>query len=136
MVGTITTPLPVIAEPAWDMPATRDLAVRACFDCHSNETYWPWHSNIAPLSWWVQSHLDEGREEPNFSEWASADYEVDEIAESVVEGEMPPLHYKFSPGSRNLSARKRELLIAGLISTFGFSDGDRRRSGDGDDDND
>ncbi len=41
---------PVISEPEWDIAATRDLVVRACFDCHSNETYWPWYSKIAPIS--------------------------------------------------------------------------------------
>ena len=42
---------PVIGEPTWNSPETRALAVRACFDCHSNETVWPWYSNIAPVSW-------------------------------------------------------------------------------------
>ena len=44
---------PVVQEPKWDSPATRELAKRACFDCHSNETVWPWYSNIAPVSWLV-----------------------------------------------------------------------------------
>ena len=49
---------PVVQEPNWDSPATRELAQRACFDCHSNETVWPWYSNIAPVSWLVaQRHL-------------------------------------------------------------------------------
>ena len=59
----------VVAEPAWDLPETRALAVRACFDCHSNETIWPWYSNVAPISWLVQRDVDEGREKLNFSEW-------------------------------------------------------------------
>ena len=56
---------PVVAEPAWGSPATRELARRACFDCHSNETQWPWYSNIAPLSWLIQRDVDEGRDELN-----------------------------------------------------------------------
>jgi hypothetical protein len=56
---------PVIEEPVWDSAQTRDLAVRACFDCHSNETVWPWYSNVAPLSWLVQSDVEEGRETLN-----------------------------------------------------------------------
>ena len=48
---------PVIVEPAWDSPRTRELAVRACFDCHSNETKWPSYSHVAPLSWVVQRHV-------------------------------------------------------------------------------
>jgi hypothetical protein len=41
---------PVTAEPRWDSPQTRTLAVSACFDCHSNETAWPWYTNVAPFS--------------------------------------------------------------------------------------
>lgn len=49
---------PVLAEASWDSPATHDLAARACFDCHSNQTTWPWYSNVAPLSWVVSHHID------------------------------------------------------------------------------
>jgi len=43
----------VVGQPKWDSQQTRDLAKRACFDCHSNETIWPWYSNVAPISWLV-----------------------------------------------------------------------------------
>ena len=56
----------VVSEPPWDSPATRAFAVTACFDCHSNETEWPWYSNIAPMSWLVQRDVDEGRQHLNF----------------------------------------------------------------------
>jgi len=49
--GRAHTNPPVAQEPIWDSPQTRELARRACFDCHSNETMWPWYSNIAPISW-------------------------------------------------------------------------------------
>jgi len=58
---------PVLAEPSWDSPQTRVLTARACFDCHSNATVWPWYSNIAPISWLVQHDVDEGRRAVNFS---------------------------------------------------------------------
>ena len=45
----------VVYEPDWDSPETRALAERACFDCHSNETTWPWYSTIAPISWLTQA---------------------------------------------------------------------------------
>lgn len=48
-------------EPSWDSPATRELARRACFDCHSNETEWPAYASIAPASWLAQYDVDEGR---------------------------------------------------------------------------
>ena len=44
---------PVTAEPNWDSPETRALFKRACFDCHSNETVWPWYAYVAPFSWWT-----------------------------------------------------------------------------------
>jgi hypothetical protein len=45
---------PVQQEPPWNLAETRVLTERACFDCHSNETRWPWYSNVAPVSWLVQ----------------------------------------------------------------------------------
>jgi len=54
-----TTNPPVVREPNWDSPQTRDLAKRACFDCHSNETVWPTYAKIAPISWIVSNHVSE-----------------------------------------------------------------------------
>jgi hypothetical protein len=109
---------PVLAEPQWDSPRTRELAVRACFDCHSNETTWPWYSNVAPVSWLVQSDVDEGRDRLNFSEW-NRPQEGSEAAEIVQEGEMPPFQYKILHGSARLSDREKAELVAGLRATFG-----------------
>jgi len=109
---------PVTAEPEWDIPATRDLVARACFDCHSNETHWSWYTKVAPVSWWTQNHVDEGREKLNFSEWSWAYREIDEIAESVREGEMPPYYYTMLPRSRNLNDQEHQDLIRGLTATF------------------
>jgi len=65
--GHAHTNPPVTGDPQWDSPQTRELAKRACFDCHSNETVWPWYSNIAPVSWLIQHDVDEGRSRMNFS---------------------------------------------------------------------
>lgn len=59
---------PVIQEPDWSSPQTREITRRACFDCHSNETVWPWHSNIAPVAWLISRNVSLGREHLNFSE--------------------------------------------------------------------
>src|SRR5690348_18457917 len=72
---------PVAQEPTWDSPQTRDLAVRACFDCHSNETVWPWYSNIAPLSWLIQHDVDEGRQNLNFSDWNGSQRRANQAAD-------------------------------------------------------
>ena len=66
----VTNP-PVRQEPAWNSPRTRQLAVAACFDCHSNQTHTESWEDIAPLSWWITNHVKEGREKLNFSEWGS-----------------------------------------------------------------
>src|SRR5690242_7574225 len=56
----------IIQEPRWDSPRTRELAVRACFNCHSNETRWPWYANFAPASWMVQFDVEAARSIINF----------------------------------------------------------------------
>ncbi len=115
---------PVRAEPAWDSPRTRELAVRACFDCHSNETKWPWYSNVAPLSWLVQYDVDKGRRELNYSEWDRRQEEAGESAEAVQKGSMPPAYYVWLHPEARLTAAERAELIAGLQATFGT---ERRR---------
>jgi mono/diheme cytochrome c family protein len=112
---------PVAAEPPWDTPTTRELARRACFDCHSNETQWPWYSNIAPLSWLIQRDVDEGRDELNWSEWGP-DEEGDEGAETVIEGSMPPDTYSLLHPEARLSDQEIDALVAGLQATFGSDD--------------
>ncbi len=59
--GRMPSNPPVTGEPAWDSPQTRALAVRACYDCHSNETERPWYSNVAPISWAMSDHVTSGR---------------------------------------------------------------------------
>ena len=108
----------VVAEPNWDSPRTRELAKRACFDCHSNETTWPWYSNVAPASWLIQSDVDEGRRALNFSEWGGRD-EAREAAETVREGEMPPSYYTWLHGTAKLSDAEKDELIQGFLATFG-----------------
>lgn len=112
---------PVFAEPAWDSPATRALAKRACFDCHSNETRWPAYANVAPVSWLVQRDVTEGRAALNFSEWHRAQKESHEAAEAVREGEMPMAIYTLMHPSARLSAEERTALAQGLTRTIGVS---------------
>lgn len=119
LAGAKTNP-PVIAEPSWDNPETRALAQRACYDCHSNETKWPWYSNIAPISWLVIHDTIEGRSKLNFSEWGIGKQEADEAAEAVEKGEMPlPIYLPLHPEAR-LTAVEKAQLIQGLVATFGI----------------
>lgn len=110
---------PVSAEPRWDSPRTRELAARACFDCHSRETRWPWYTNVAPISWLAQRDVDEGREAFNVSAWDGPHGEADEAAEVVAEGEMPPWFYLPAHPDARLSETERDELIRGLTATFG-----------------
>lgn len=110
---------PVAVEPSWNQPATRALAVRACFDCHSNQTRWPWYSHLAPISWMLQNHVDEGRRTLNFSEWNTGYKEAHEAGETVIEGSMPPRSYLLlHPEARLLAAERRE-LARGLDASIG-----------------
>lgn len=117
--GRAHTNPPVVQEPAWDSPTTRTLAKRACFDCHSNETAWPWYTNVAPVSWMIQRHVDEGRQKLNFSDWGnSRERELDEIAEVILEGEMPlPNYLPMHPEAR-LTPAEKQALIDGLNASL------------------
>jgi mono/diheme cytochrome c family protein len=110
---------PVVAEPAWDSAATRRLAVRACFDCHSNETVWPWYADIAPMSWLLTWDVREGRDELNFSEWEG---DGDDAVETVLEGSMPPLRYEMVHSDARLGDDEIRALAQGLARTTGVGD--------------
>ena len=96
-------------------PEVEAILRRSCNDCHSSETAWPWYSNIAPASWFLKQHVDEGRRELSFSEWASypkrkRERKLHEMCEQVESGEMPlksylPLH----PGARLSDEDRRRL---------------------------
>jgi len=111
---------PVTSEPNWDSPQTRELAQRACFDCHSNETVWPWYSNIAPISWLTQHDTDEGRRTLNFSTWneGGKGREPYEAVEVVSDGEMPPPIYLIARSDAQLTAVEKQALAEGLRATF------------------
>ncbi len=110
---------PVLSEPQWDSPQTRELAVRACYDCHSNETRWPWYSNIAPVSWLVYYDTVEGRSQLNFSEWEQGGRGegVDEILEVLDEGEMPPFLYLIMHPSARLSDEELRAFRNGIANS-------------------
>jgi mono/diheme cytochrome c family protein len=110
----------VLAEPAWDSPRTRQLFMRACGDCHSYETAWPWYTNLAPVSWMIQRHVDEGRAKFNVSAWGYQDEnEAEEAVELYLHGEMPPRSYLPAHPEARLSGTDRQALIDGLFATFG-----------------
>lgn len=92
--------------------AVREIFERSCYDCHSNQTKWPWYSHVAPASWLVADHVEEGREELNFSNWPAYDdaHTRDEIVEETTEGEMPMGSYLLIHRKARLSDQDLEIL--------------------------
>ncbi|MBT7652929.1 MAG: heme-binding domain-containing protein [Flavobacteriales bacterium] len=93
-----------------------ELLKTSCYDCHSNQTHYPWYSNIAPVSWWLKGHIDHGREKLNFSEWDS--YTPDQgdtlkvISADMIEKKwMPILTYKIIHKDSRLNEEQREVLV-------------------------
>lgn len=114
---------PVVAEPKWDSPQTRELAVRACFDCHSNETKYPWFTRIPISSFLVVSDTLRGRSNLNFSEWGTAGGSREgrnarEIASQIERGEMPPGNYLLLHPQANLTDAEKQQLIDGLTKSL------------------
>lgn len=120
---------PVVREPVWDSPETRAMTVQACYDCHSNETEWPWYARIAPISWMLAYDVVEGREALNFSEWDRHDTAIDpdepfapkplteQIEDEIRSGAMPPGTYRLGNPAARLSDEEKEALILGLQRT-------------------
>lgn len=99
----------------------------SCYDCHSHETEYPWYTNIAPFSWWIGHHIEEGREHLNFSEWANYEekkalHKLEEMYEEVEEGEMPLESYLWIHSEAKLSKRQSAALINWVKSIPGVED--------------
>lgn len=95
----------------------RSILRRACYDCHSNETVWPWYSRIAPVSWLLAADVRKGREELNYSTWGALDEarrakKLKETWEEVADGEMPPWFYLAMHRDAVLSDDDRRALRA------------------------
>jgi mono/diheme cytochrome c family protein len=111
---------PVTGTPQWDSPRTAELFKRACNDCHSNETVWPWYSNVAPVSWLIDLDVKIGRSKFNISEWGRpGKNEGEEAAGEVRNGKMPPWFYLPAHPEAKLTPAEKEELVKGLVATFG-----------------
>lgn len=108
-------------DPAQDMlqatgaPADiRQMVIGACYDCHSYRTEYPMWAYITPINFWIQDHINEGREKVNYSRWDiyAGNEEAAESGESMAEGEMPPPNYARMHGHAELTAAQKQQLIA------------------------
>ncbi len=116
---------PVVNAFKWDTAQTQTLAQRACFDCHSNQTVWPWYSNIAPISWLIQRDVDEGRRVFNFDDWGSSPRSQrilssggSELTNVILSDRMPPFYYTFIHPSAILNMVEKDQLIQGLNNSL------------------
>jgi hypothetical protein len=94
----------------------QSILKKACMDCHSNETTYPWYASIAPVNYWIDGHIEDGREVLNFSEWKSYPVEdqkhlAKEAAEIVENKEMPMLFYWLIHWDAKLTDEERTTLI-------------------------
>ena len=114
LVPVDRTNLAVESDVAAPGPANAVLR-RACYDCHSNETVWPWYSQVAPVSWLLAHDVREGRRELNFSTWSTYDpkrraKKLKETVEEVRDGDMPPWYYVIMHSEAKLSGADRAAI--------------------------
>ena len=109
---------PVTREIKWNAPETKALAQRACFACHSNETVWPVYSYVAPISFVVVNHTNEGRSQLNFWQWDQPNADFDEVSRNITRGQMPLKEYLLLHSEARLTAAETKQLIDGLEATF------------------
>ena len=103
-----------------------DIINRACLDCHSNETKWPWYADVAPVSWPIRYHVIEGRKHLNFSEWLKPGEtsftswsDLEDICKSVREKTMPLPYYDWMHPEAKLSAADREAVCTWVDTAIG-----------------
>lgn len=92
------------------------ILAKACNDCHSNNTKYPWYSKIQPVDWWLTDHVNDGRKELNFDEYTNRNlryqyHKLEEVVEQVNKGEMPLNSYTWIHRDAKLTAAEKELLI-------------------------
>ena len=114
-----------------EVPAdVKAILDRSCRDCHSNETRWPWYSNVAPVSWWVIDHVNHGRSHFNFSEWAKYNSEeqrnlLKQSCELTRKGAMPlPSYLRMHAAA--MSAQEVQSRVNGYNADYRLSTSDCR----------
>ncbi|WP_127137844.1 heme-binding domain-containing protein [Flagellimonas oceanensis] len=98
-------------------PEVKQILKTACYDCHSANTEYPWYNNIAPVSYWLADHIEDGKGHLNFSDWENYDMEkkdhkLEEVVEEVKRGSMPLNEYTWTHGDAKLSEEQIRALVA------------------------
>lgn len=133
-------------DPAMDLMAmtrpsqeVQDLLRTTCYDCHSDRTNYPWYSYITPVNFWLQDHINEGREEFNMSAWGTYKpkrqrHKAEEAEELVQKEEMPLPSYTWAHGDARLNTAQRAALVSyfnGLKAAIPVGSGEGGGGGDG-----
>lgn len=89
---------------------------QSCYDCHSNNTVYPWYNNVAPISFWLSEHIKDAKKHLNFSDWNSydvkkKDHKLEEVEEMVSEGEMPLNEYTWTHEEARLTEQQRKAIV-------------------------
>jgi len=123
-IDTTASPVEATHSIAAVLGAPDDIAAildRSCKDCHSVNVEWPWYASIAPSSWFVAKHVNEGRHHFNLSDWASLSPRrqaktLGEIAEEVGEGKMPLKSYLWLHGDARLEESERKRIVEWAVA--------------------
>ncbi|MGG8495429.1 heme-binding domain-containing protein [Tenacibaculum sp. TC6] len=97
-------------------PEIETVLKKACFDCHSNSTNYPWYSKITPVNYWMASHVKDGKKHLNFSDWSNyslkrKEHKMDEVHEEVEEKHMPITSYTITHGDAKLTDEEIKLIV-------------------------
>lgn len=114
-VGTIKTAA-YIGNSHQINPDVEKVLQASCFDCHSNNTHYPWYASLQPVAWWLGDHITDGKRHLNFSEFSNLPlarqfHKLEEIEEEVGSGEMPLESYRVIHRSSILSADQKALIV-------------------------
>lgn len=111
-----------------EVPAdVKVILEKACMDCHSDHTNYPWYTNLQPVGWWLANHVKEGNGELNFSQFNTYKlkrklHKFEEIAEQVKEGEMPLNAYTWLHGAARLNVEEQEALVKWALNSKALLD--------------
>ncbi len=111
--GDYTAAFLVETNPAQEVG---EVLKQSCYDCHSNNTNYPWYNNVAPISYWLAAHIKDGKKHLNFSDWANftakkKDHKLEELIEMVEGGAMPLKEYTWTHEEARLTEGQRKAII-------------------------
>jgi hypothetical protein len=99
----------------------QQVLTQKCYDCHSNNTVYPWYANIQPVGWWLASHVNEGKKHLNFSEFKTynekkANHKLEELSEAVTDGWMPLESYVWLHREAKVTPEETEAINQWIAS--------------------